>query len=107
MVLQCSKLIYSKVFSGFLRRDAQSSYSFGKIRNVGDPELSEEKKISASLEKDFIFLFHIYFSASFVFIYIHMLFKEKTINILIRLFRLLLLSIHVNIYNLSIVHKII
>ena len=27
----------------FLRQDSQSSYSFGKIQNVGDPELSEEK----------------------------------------------------------------
>ena len=37
----------------------QSSYSFGKIQNVGETELSEEK-LSVSLEKDFIFRFHIY-----------------------------------------------
>ena len=36
------KLFYSKVSSGFLRQDSQSSYSFGKIQNVGGPELSEE-----------------------------------------------------------------
>ena len=35
-----------------------------------------------------------------------MLFKEKTNNILIKTFRLLPLSIHVNIYNLSIVQNI-
>ena len=35
-----------------------------------------------------------------------MLFKEKTNNVLIKIFRLLPLSIHVNIYNLSIVQKI-
>ena len=35
-----------------------------------------------------------------------MLFKEKTNNILIKIFRLLPLSIHVNIYNLSIVQNI-
>ena len=39
MVLQCSKLFYSKVSSGFLRQDSQSFYSFGKIQNVGIPEL--------------------------------------------------------------------
>ena len=37
------KALYSKVFSEFLRPDSQSSYSFGKIQNVGDSELSEEK----------------------------------------------------------------
>ena len=35
-----------------------------------------------------------------------MLFKEKRNNILIKIFRVLTLSIHVNIYYLSIVHKI-
>ena len=67
MVLQYSKLFYSKVSSGFLRQDSQSSYIFRKILNVGDPELSEEKKISVSLARDFIFRFHIYLSASFAF----------------------------------------
>ena len=43
MVLQCSKLIYHKVSSKFLRQDSQSSYSFGKIQNVGETELAEEK----------------------------------------------------------------
>ena len=42
MVLQCSKLFYSKVSSEFLRQDSQSSCSFGKIQNVGDLEFSEE-----------------------------------------------------------------
>ena len=35
-----------------------------------------------------------------------MLFKENTNNISIKIFWLLPLSIHVNIYNLSIMHKI-
>ena len=43
MVLKCSKLFYFKLFSGFLPQDFQSSYTFGKIQNVRDPELSEEK----------------------------------------------------------------
>ena len=42
-----------------LRQDSQSSYSFGKIQNVGETGLSEKKKISVSLEKDFIFRFYI------------------------------------------------
>ena len=65
MVLQCSKLIYYKVSSEFLRQDSQSSYSFGKIQNVGETELSEEEKVSVLFEKDFIFRFHIYLYASF------------------------------------------
>ena len=36
-------IFHSKVSSGFLQQDSQSSYSFVKIRNVGGPELSEEK----------------------------------------------------------------
>ena len=40
-------------------------YSFGKIQNVGETKLFEEKKFSVSLETNFIFRFHIYFSASF------------------------------------------
>ena len=42
-VLQCSKLFYSKVSSGFLPQNSQRSYSFGKVHNAGGPELSEEK----------------------------------------------------------------
>ena len=41
MVLQCSKLFYYKVFGDFLRQDSQNSYSFDKIQNVGETELSE------------------------------------------------------------------
>ena len=44
LVLQCSELFYYKGCSEFLRQDSQSSYSFGKIQNVGETELSEEKK---------------------------------------------------------------
>ena len=43
MALHCSKLIYYKVSSEFLLQDSQSSYSFGKIQNVGETELFEEK----------------------------------------------------------------
>ena len=43
MFLQCSKLFYSEVSSGFLREDLQGSYSFGKIQNVEGPDLSENK----------------------------------------------------------------
>ena len=38
MVLQ---LFYYKVSRDFLRQDSQSSYSFGKIQNVGETEISE------------------------------------------------------------------
>ena len=41
--LQFSKLFHSKVFIGFQQQDSQSTYSFGKIGNVGVLELSEEK----------------------------------------------------------------
>ena len=54
MVLQCSQLFYSKVSSGFLWQNLQSSYSSGKIQNVGGPELSVEKTFSVSSETDFI-----------------------------------------------------
>ena len=63
--LQCSKLFNYKVSGEFPRQDSQSSYSFGKIQNVGEIELSEEKKCNASLEKDFIICFCMYFFASF------------------------------------------
>ena len=43
MVLQCQELFNYKISSEFLREDSQSSYSFGGIQNVGDPEFSEEK----------------------------------------------------------------
>ena len=38
------KALFSKVSSEFLRQDSQSSYSFGRIQNIGGPELSEEEK---------------------------------------------------------------
>ena len=41
--LQCSKPFHSNVFIGFQQQDSQSTYSFGKIGNVGVLELSEEK----------------------------------------------------------------
>ena len=43
MCVQSSKLFYSKVCSEFLQQDSQSSCSFGKIQNVEELELSEEK----------------------------------------------------------------
>ena len=60
MVLQCAKHFYYKVSGEFLQQDSQSSYSFGKIQNVGEAELFEEKKFSVSLEKDFILYIYIY-----------------------------------------------
>ena len=60
MVFQCSKLFYYKVSDEFLRQDSQSSYSFGKIQNVGETELFEEKEFSVSLEKDSIIHIYIY-----------------------------------------------
>ena len=39
--------------------------SENSVALLGETELSEGKKFSVSLEKDFIFRFHIYFSASF------------------------------------------
>ena len=42
-ILQCSRLFYYKVSSDFLRQDSESSYSFAKIQNVAETELSEEK----------------------------------------------------------------
>ena len=61
MVLQCSKLFNSKVSSGFLLQDSQSLYSFGKIQNVGDPELSEEKIQFFIAERFHISFSHIFF----------------------------------------------
>ena len=60
MVLQFSKLFYCKVSGGFLRKYSESSYSFGKIQNVGVPEVLK-KKFGVSLGKGFIFCFHINF----------------------------------------------
>ena len=37
------KALYYNVSSKFLRQDLQSSYSFSKIQNIGETELSEEK----------------------------------------------------------------
>ena len=71
MVFQCSKLFYYKVSDEFLRQDSQSSYSFGKIQNVGETELFEEKEFSVSLEKDSII--HIY-------IYIYSFFYKKILH---------------------------
>ena len=45
MVLQGSKLSDCKVSISFLRPDLQSSYSFGRIQNVGETELSKEKSL--------------------------------------------------------------
>ena len=41
IVLQCSKLFHSNVSRKFLWQHLQGSYSFAKIQNVGDSELSE------------------------------------------------------------------
>ena len=60
MVSQCSKLFCIKDFSGFLRQGCWSSYSLGKIQNVG-----RKKTFSVSLKKNSLFQFHLYFSASF------------------------------------------
>ena len=49
--LQCSKLFYSKVSSGFLRQGSRSLCSFGKIKYVESPELSEEKTYSFNGER--------------------------------------------------------
>ena len=45
MVLQWSKLFHSKISVGFLLKDSQSLYTFGKIQNLGGPKLSEEKNL--------------------------------------------------------------
>ena len=37
------KTLLLQVSSEILRQDSQSSYSFGKIQNVGETELTEEK----------------------------------------------------------------
>ena len=83
MVLQCSKLFYSKVFSEFLRQDSHSSFSFGKIQNVGDPdssfsfgkiqnvgdpELSEEKNLVFQWRKISYFVFTYIFPLVLLFI---------------------------------------
>ena len=75
------KAFHSKVSGGFLWQDLQSSYSFGKIQNVGHPEISKE---IVSQEKDFIFQFHIYFSASiYIYIYIYNIYIYSNIYIYI------------------------
>ena len=60
MVLQCSKHFHSKVWAGFLQQHLQSSHSFGKIKNLGVLEISEEKTLCFIDEK-----FHI--SSSLIF----------------------------------------
>ena len=55
MVLQFSKLFHYKVSYEILRQDLQNSERFGKIQNVGETELSDEKTVSVSLEKNSIF----------------------------------------------------
>ena len=67
MVIQCSKLFYSKDSTGFLQQDSQSSCRFGMVEYiVGGLELWRKKNVS--LGKDFIFQFHRYFSTSSDFI---------------------------------------
>ena len=63
MVLQCSKLFHFKVSSGFMKQESQSSYSFGKIQNIGEPGPSEEKIKNL--------MFHWRKISYFVFIYIY------------------------------------
>ena len=55
MVLQFSKLFHYKVSYEILRQDLQNSERFGKIQNVGETELSDEKTVSVSLEENSIF----------------------------------------------------
>ena len=43
-----------KVSSRFLWQDSKSSHSFGKIQNLGVPEISEKKRFGVSLEDYFI-----------------------------------------------------
>ena len=71
-----SKPFYYKVSGEFLRQDSQSLYSFGKIQNVGEKELSEEKNLVFHWRKISYFAF-IYILAlvlllisSFIYIYI-------------------------------------
>ena len=103
MVLQCSKLFYYKVSGDFLRQNSQSSYSFAKIQNVGETKSSEEKN-SASLEKDFIFYFHIYFFACFasyfLISYIHIIYIYIYIDIDIDIYS------HMCIYSLVLLYMV-
>ena len=69
MAIQCSKLVHSKVSSGFLRQDLLSSYNFGKIQNVGGSELSEEKNKCFIGERRKISCF-LFFSI-YIYIYIY------------------------------------
>ena len=63
-----SKVIYSKVSSRFLRQDSQSSYSFGKIQNVGSPKLFEEK-VQCIMGERFRISFSHLFSRQFCFLF--------------------------------------
>ena len=48
---------HSKVSSGFLRQDSQSSYNLDSFQNVGGPEFSEEKKLVFHWRKISCFVF--------------------------------------------------
>ena len=67
MAFLCSNLFYSKVSSGFLRQDLQSSYTIDKIQTVRGPELSEQKILFFIGER-----FHISFSYIYTKTYIYM-----------------------------------
>ena len=79
MVLQWSKIFYYKVSSEFLWQDSQSLYSFGKIQNVRETELSEEKKNECFLGE----IFHIPFSHIYIYIYITSIYTYSEIYIYI------------------------
>ena len=51
------KTLLLQVSSELLRQDSQSSYSFGKIQNVGETELSQEKKLVFHWRKTSYFVF--------------------------------------------------
>ena len=63
-----STLFYCKDSSDLLRKDSQTSYSFGKIQNVRETELSEEKNlvfIGESFRISFSYIFFRYFCLLF------------------------------------------
>ena len=69
MVLQCSKIFYYKVSNEFLRQDSQSSCKFGKIQNIGETELSEQKISCVCL---FVFVFVcVCVCVCVLFVYVH------------------------------------
>ena len=81
-------MFYSKVSSGYLRQDSQSSNSFGKIQNFGFPEFSEEKIKCFIREKFHYFVFKyilyiLYISYIYILTYIlHIL--NKKYNYIVR-----------------------